>query len=61
MGVEKAEHGLYAPCLPEITASGNYEAQRQLDYRLVENEQLRVTPPASDASSAQAQGPQLRR
>jgi hypothetical protein len=55
MGVEREEYGLYASPSPELAASGNYEAQRQLDYRLVENEQLRVTPRATDALIRQTQ------
>jgi hypothetical protein len=45
MGVKHAEHGLYVQQLPEVSITGNYEAQRQLDFRILENEPLRVIPP----------------
>ena len=59
MGAEHTENGLYVPRLPEFsTTAGNYEAQRQLDFRLVENEPLQVIPPIRSDIGADGRQPQ---
>ena len=47
MGAENITRTLYTPQPSEEIASGHYDAQRQLDFRIIGGEPLRVMPPAS--------------
>jgi hypothetical protein len=49
MANEKAEHTRYGQ--KEAVASGDYEAQRQLDYRLVKDEHLKIVSPGGGPAS----------
>jgi hypothetical protein len=47
MADEKSEHGFYSLQKPEVPAMGNYEAQRQLDYRMESKKYSKVSSPAA--------------
>ena len=52
MGTEKSKQVIYAPQLPETITRGNYEAQRQLDFRLTSEESLRIISPLQSENSS---------
>ena len=57
MADKQSEHGLYSPQKPEVPAMGNYEAQRQLDYRLEINEYPNVISPSTSGKKDVAPKP----
>jgi hypothetical protein len=58
MALNKSQQASYAPQVSETTVSGDYKAQRQLDFRLAADEPLRVIAPG-DASSSAERPPRL--
>jgi hypothetical protein len=52
MALKKSEQASYAPQVSKPIASGDYKAQRQLDFRLVADEPLQVVAPGDASSSS---------